>query len=82
MKPFLVKPAVSFHAEIVFLGDKSIATRAIIISAISENKTVIYNFPASKDCLSTIRVLRQLGVKVKVKKNSADFCRIKNRPIN
>ncbi|MDD4981040.1 MAG: 3-phosphoshikimate 1-carboxyvinyltransferase [Candidatus Omnitrophica bacterium] len=65
MKFFLVKPALRLRGKIVLLGDKSIACRSIIISAISNGKTVIKNFPANKDCLYALRALRKLGVRIK-----------------
>lgn len=64
MRPFLVKPAVCVKGEISLLGDKSIAHRAIFLSAISKNETVIDNFPENEDCFFTIKALKGLGVKV------------------
>lgn len=55
---------MSLRGEILLLGDKSIASRSIIISAISYGKTIIENFPASKDCLATIKAFRSLGIKI------------------
>ena len=51
-------------------GDKSISHRSIIIGAMSIGETKIYNLLESKDILSTISILRKLGVKIKKKKNS------------
>lgn len=64
MKFFLVKPASRLQGKIVLLGDKSIACRSIIISAISRGKTVIKNFPASKDCLYALKAFQKLGIKI------------------
>ncbi len=64
MRSFLVKPAVCVKGEILLLGDKSIAHRAIFLSAISKNTTVIDNFPKNEDCFFTIKALKELGVKV------------------
>lgn len=64
MKPFLVKPARCLRGQLEFPGDKSIAHRAVIISALSACRTIIRNFPSNKDCLSTVNALRQLGVKI------------------
>jgi len=53
----------------IFLpGDKSIAHRALILSAISSQKTRIYNLPNNDDCLATINCLKSLGIKIKSKK--------------
>ncbi|MFH0913579.1 MAG: 3-phosphoshikimate 1-carboxyvinyltransferase [Candidatus Omnitrophota bacterium] len=66
MRFILVKPAEHrLQGKISLLGDKSIANRSIIISAISQGKTTVKNFPANKDCLTTIRVFRKLGIKIR-----------------
>ncbi|MDD2679546.1 MAG: 3-phosphoshikimate 1-carboxyvinyltransferase [Candidatus Omnitrophica bacterium] len=55
----------------VFLpGDKSIAHRAIILSALAKAKTNLKNIPLNTDCLATIAVFRKLGVKIKLNKAS------------
>lgn len=64
MKTFLVRPAACAKGKIYLLGDKSIAHRAVILGAMSLDKTVIENFPVNVDCLSTINTLRKLGVKI------------------
>jgi len=64
MRPLLVKPASRLKGEITLLGDKSIAHRSIIISAITPDITTIDNFPNSKDCLYTIKAFRRLGIKI------------------
>jgi 3-phosphoshikimate 1-carboxyvinyltransferase len=65
MKALLVRPARCVRGQLEFPGDKSIAHRAIILSAISASKTIIRNFPANEDCLSTIHAFQKLGVKIK-----------------
>ncbi len=64
MRPFLVKPAAYVKGKIVLAGDKAIAHRAVMLAAISTPKTIIKNFPANQDCLSTVNAFRQLGVKI------------------
>jgi len=64
MKFFLVKPISSCRGEITLLGDKSIAHRAIIISAVTSGKTTIKNFPTNKDCLYTVGAFKKLGIKI------------------
>ena len=51
-------------------GDKSISHRSIIMGAMSIGETKIYNLLESKDILSTVSILRKLGVKVKKKNNN------------
>ena len=70
MKPLVVKPALCFKGCIHLLGDKSIAHRAIGLSSLSRGVTTVKNFPLNKDCISTIRALRQLGVKIREKPSS------------
>ncbi|MFH0887638.1 MAG: 3-phosphoshikimate 1-carboxyvinyltransferase [Planctomycetota bacterium] len=63
-------------------GDKSIAQRAIILSAIAEpqrspdnfgadGKSTIRNIPLSDDCRATINCIRQLGIRIKLKGTTA-----------
>jgi len=47
-------------------GDKSIAHRALILSAISRGKTLIKNFPLHDDALATLNALRALGVRIEL----------------
>lgn len=46
-------------------GDKSIASRSIIISAISRGRTAINNFPSGNDPLQTIKTFKNLGIEIK-----------------
>jgi len=52
------------YGTITVPGDKSISHRAIMIGALAEGDTVIYNFLKGQDCLSTIACFRQLGVDI------------------
>ena len=52
-------------------GDKSISHRSVIMGAMSIGETKIYNLLESKDILSTVSILRKLGVKVKKKKDKS-----------
>ena len=46
-------------------GDKSISHRALILSALSTGMTKIRNLLEAEDTLSTIEILRKLGIKIK-----------------
>ena len=46
-------------------GDKSISHRAVILGAMSIGQTEIHNLLESKDIMSTVNILRKLGVKIK-----------------
>ncbi|MBU0547497.1 MAG: 3-phosphoshikimate 1-carboxyvinyltransferase [Candidatus Omnitrophica bacterium] len=64
MKPFVVKDKFIPCGRISLIGDKSIAHRALIISALSRGKTIIKNFPVHDDSLATLSVLTALGVRI------------------
>lgn len=64
MRPFLVKPACALRGKIILPGDKSIAHRAIIISALGDGLTTIKNFPANKDCFYTVSAFRKFGIRI------------------
>jgi len=65
MKSLLIKSVLRLKGEIVLLGDKSIAHRCIIVSALAEGETTIENFPTNKDCLYTIAAFKKLDIKIK-----------------
>ena len=73
MKSFVVTPASRLKGEITLPGDKSIAHRAILVSAISQGKTTIRHFPANKDCLYTLGALQKLGVKISATSADGQF---------
>lgn len=61
---FHVHKAPSLQAEIRVPGDKSISHRAAMLAALSGGPCRITNYLPGEDCLGTLAVLRQLGVKV------------------
>ncbi len=63
-KPFLIKHKFIPRGRIILAGDKSIAHRALILSAISRGQTTIKNFPVHEDSLATLNALSALGVKI------------------
>lgn len=69
MKPFLIKNRSIPCGKIILPGDKSIAHRALILSALSCGKTTLKNFPIHDDSLATLKVLSALGVKIICKEN-------------
>jgi len=52
------------RGKISLPGDKSIAHRAVILSALAQGKTAVKNIPLSEDCLATVDVLSKLGIKI------------------
>jgi len=51
-------------------GDKSISHRSIILSSITKDKVEINNFLFSDDCLNTLNILKNIGVKYQINKNN------------
>jgi 3-phosphoshikimate 1-carboxyvinyltransferase len=52
------------QGEVVLPGDKSISHRAAILNSLAKGKAEIDNFAPGADCLSTVRCLKALGVKI------------------
>ncbi|MFA4889355.1 MAG: 3-phosphoshikimate 1-carboxyvinyltransferase [Candidatus Omnitrophota bacterium] len=69
MKPLVIQRVCRLKGKACLPGDKSIAHRALFISAISRGPTVINNFPDNQDCLATVDALRKLGIEIKPKKS-------------
>ncbi len=69
MKPFLIQNKSVPRGKTILPGDKSIAHRALILSAITRGKTTLKNFPVHNDSLATLNAFRALGVKMLLKKN-------------
>ncbi len=66
-----IKPCLRLEGEIVPPGDKSISHRAVILNSLTKGEARIDNFAPGGDCLSTIRCLKALGVKIS-RKSSRD----------
>ena len=64
MKPFVIKDKFIPCGRISLPGDKSIAHRALIISAFSSGKTTIDNFPVHDDSSATLKAMVILGIKL------------------
>ena len=60
---------LKFKGSIKISGDKSISHRALIISAMAIGKTKITNLLESEDVISTLKILRELGIKI-IKENN------------
>ncbi|MFA5200607.1 MAG: 3-phosphoshikimate 1-carboxyvinyltransferase, partial [Candidatus Omnitrophota bacterium] len=69
MKPLIVKDKFVPRGKILVSGDKSIAHRALILSALTCGRTTIRNFPFHDDSLSTLGALCSLGVRIECKEN-------------
>jgi 3-phosphoshikimate 1-carboxyvinyltransferase len=58
----IVHPAKRLRGTLAVPGDKSISHRAAIFNALADGEALIENFLPGDDCLSTLRVLRALGI--------------------
>lgn len=64
MGSYFVGPAAHVSGEVTVPGDKSISHRAVMFGAIASGTTRVSGFLEGEDCLSTMRAVRQLGVRV------------------
>ena len=71
-----IKP---FNKKIIVDGDKSISIRWLLLASQATGKSKAYGILKSEDIFSTIRCLRQLGVRIKI---SQKFCEVTGVGIN
>lgn len=64
MKPLIIQNKSVPCGKVILPGDKSIAHRALILSALTSGKTILKNFPIHDDSLATLNVLSALGVSI------------------
>lgn len=64
-----INPIKSIQGKISLPGDKSITHRAIILSALTENRVIIRNPLISEDTLATLNGLSKLGVHYESRKD-------------
>jgi 3-phosphoshikimate 1-carboxyvinyltransferase len=57
-----IAPARRLRGTIQPPGDKSISHRAAMLNALADGEAVVHNFLPGDDCVSTLEVLRALGV--------------------
>lgn len=60
----VIRPASALAGEIAVPGDKSISHRSVMLAALAANPTLIRNFLAAADCLSTVECMRALGATI------------------
>ena len=61
---YVAGPGGTIKGELTVPGDKSISHRALMFGGIAEGDTEITGFLAGEDCLATLRVLQELGVRI------------------
>jgi 3-phosphoshikimate 1-carboxyvinyltransferase len=66
-----VEPSVLHSGQITVPGDKSISHRALILGAIAEGQTRIRGFLNAQDCLATMEALREMGVPIEQRTETA-----------
>ena len=67
----------SLKGEIKIPADKSITHRAFMFSALTKRKCKISNFSKGADCMSTLKIIKQIHNKKRNKKHTArlgGFC--------
>jgi 3-phosphoshikimate 1-carboxyvinyltransferase len=57
-------PSARIEGDLVIPGDKSVSHRALMLGSVAEGTSHIRGFLAGEDCLASLRVLRQLGVRI------------------
>lgn len=55
---------LKFKGSLIISGDKSVSHRALILSAMATGKTKITNLLESDDVMRTLKILKELGVKI------------------
>src|SRR5580704_17246154 len=61
---YVAGPGGTIKGELTVPGDKSISHRALMFGGIAEGDTEITGFLPGEDCLATLRVLQELGVRI------------------
>jgi cyclohexadieny/prephenate dehydrogenase / 3-phosphoshikimate 1-carboxyvinyltransferase len=64
MPKYLAGPGGVAQGELTVPGDKSISHRSLMLGGIAEGVTDITGFLAGEDCLSTLRALQAMGVRI------------------
>jgi 3-phosphoshikimate 1-carboxyvinyltransferase len=64
MPKYLVGPGGVAQGELTVPGDKSISHRSLMLGGIADGVTDITGFLAGEDCLSTLRALQAMGVRI------------------
>ena len=79
-KPIVIKKRVShFNKVITVSGDKSISIRWVLFSSLANGVSKAKNLLISQDVLASIKAVKKLGIKVKLKKG---ICEIKGNGID
>ena len=69
----LKKKIQQFNKEINIPGDKSLSIRWVLFSSLASGTSKAKNLLISEDILAAIQVIKKLGIKVILKKNTVKF---------
>ena len=61
----------SYNKTLKIEGDKSISIRWALLASQASGKSKSYNLLRSEDVIDTLKCLKKLGIKVRLKKNIA-----------
>src|SRR3569833_717681 len=61
---YLAGPGGVVQGELTVPGDKSLSHRSLMLGGIAEGVTDVTGFLAGEDCLSTLRSLQAMGVRI------------------
>ena len=72
----VIKP---FDRKINISGDKSISIRFVIMASMAKGKSIAKNLLRSEDVLNTIKCIKNLGIKIKFRKN---YCEVRGNGLD
>ena len=79
-KPLIINNKIyKFKKKITVNGDKSLSIRWALLASQAIGKSIAYNLLMSEDVLNTLKCLKKLGIKIKIKKN---YCEIYGKGMN
>ena len=79
-KPLIINNKINkFKKKITVNGDKSLSIRWALLASQAIGKSIAYNLLMSEDVLNTLKCLKKLGIKIKIKKN---YCEIYGKGMN
>ncbi|MCB0743304.1 MAG: 3-phosphoshikimate 1-carboxyvinyltransferase [Ignavibacteriae bacterium] len=63
------KKIENVSGTLILPGDKSISHRAVMLSAMAEGESILYNCLLSEDVITTISVFREMGIKIDIEED-------------
>ena len=63
----------NYNKKILIPGDKSISIRWVLISSLANGISTAKNLLISEDVISSMKAIKKLGVKVKIKKKFVKY---------